>query len=143
MISATTITQLQKLQNKCVNLITGQGASMNKYASLQILRINDLIKLENCKFGYKLLNNILPERIVLLSQCDQFGNDLRKKHRYSTRQKKLLNKAKAQNKLYKSSIIYIGTECLNLLKWETRNKPNLQLFIESCKREIFDDYIKK
>ena len=37
MILATTITNLQKLQNNCIKLITGQGATMNKYASLKIL----------------------------------------------------------------------------------------------------------
>ena len=116
---------------------------MNKFASLQILHINDLIKLENCKFGYKLIKNTLPEHIIALSQSDQFGEDLRKPYRYSTRHKNLLNKHKAQNKLYRTCIIYIGTEYLNLLKWETRNKPNLQLFIESCKRELFDGYRTK
>ena len=45
MILATTITKLQKLQNQCVNLITEQGATMNKFASLQILCINNLINL--------------------------------------------------------------------------------------------------
>ena len=131
MVSVTTITQLQKLQNKCVNLITGQEATLNKFASLHTLRIIDLIQLENCKFGYKLLNYTLPEHIIALSQSDQYGKDLRKSHRYSTRHKKLLNKPKAQNKLYRSSIIYIGTEPLNSLKLETRQKPNLQLFVES------------
>ena len=143
MILATAITQLQKLQNKCVNLIMGQGATLNKFAFLQILHIDDLIKLENCKFGYKLLNYTLPECIIALSQSDQYGKDLRKSHRYSIRHKKLLNKPKAQNKLYRSCIVYIGTESLNSLKLKTRNKPNLQLFVESSKKEFSDVYKNK
>ena len=133
MISATTITQLQKLQNKCVNLITGQGATMNKFASLKILKIHDLIQLENCKFGYKLLHNQLPEHIIELSQSDQSGKNLQKTHKYDTRHKKLLNKPKAQNRLYRSCVVYIGTESLNAVKLETRNKPNLQLFVDAYK----------
>ena len=142
MISATTITRLQKLQNKCINLITGQGATMNKFASLKILKVQDLIQLENCKFGYKLLLYQLQEWIIELSQSDHSGKNLQKTHKYDTRLKKLLNKPKAQNKLYRSCIVYIGTESLNSIKLETRNMPNLHLFVAAYKKMIFEKYQK-
>ena len=142
MISATTVTKLQKLQNKCVKLITGQGATMNKFASLKILKIQDLIELGNCKFGYKLLHYQIPEQILELSQSDHSGKNLQKTHKYDTRHKSLLNKPKAQNKLYRSCIVYKGTDSLNSIKLETRNMPNLHLLVAAYKKLIFEKYQK-
>ena len=59
MIPNGTIEKLQKLQNRCLNYINGQTADKVNYYKLNILRVKDLIVLENCKYGYKVLNNLL------------------------------------------------------------------------------------
>ena len=140
MISRTEINKLQQIQNKCIFLINGKSATNHNYKELRILRINDLIKLENCKFGYKLSKQLLPPRISFLANHDQNDQSLLKTHPYQTRNKNLLNKPLAVQKAYKSCIVYKGTESLQPLKAETRSKPNLQSFARACKNYLFENY---
>ena len=119
-----TIKKLQKLQNKCIMLINGQKPSNKNYKSLRILKILELVKLENYKFGYKFVNKTLPPRILELTKHDHLGRNLVKSHSYNTRKKNLLNKPKANNKLYRSSVLYKGIGAIESLKAETLNQKN-------------------
>ena len=60
MSTATDLSNLQKLQNKGVALINNLPVDIKTYKKLNILRIKELLKLENCKFGYKLFHHELP-----------------------------------------------------------------------------------
>ena len=140
MIPPGTLSKLQKVQNKCIELINGQTATLENFELLGILQLSDLIKLENCKFGFKLINGSLPEKITSLIVSDHTGKNLSKLHRYNTRHKNLLNKPKASSKAYPDCIIYKGTDALQSLKAETREKPNLQSFINSCKKDFLSTY---
>ena len=140
MSTATDLSNLQKLQNKGVALINNTPADVKTYKKLNILRIKELLKLENCKFGFKLSHHELPPCIEELSKMDQFGNSLIKSHLYNTRKRKLLNKPLARTAKYKSCIIYIGTSAFEPLQVETRMKPNLPMFTKACKKEILIKY---
>ena len=131
---------LSKVQNKCIELINGKTATLENFQSLGILQLSDLIQLENCNFGFKLINDSLPERIKNLVVSDHTGKTLSKSHCYNTRHKDLLNKPKASSKAYRDCIIYKGTDTLQSLKAETREKPNLPSFITSCKKYFFFTY---
>ena len=74
----STISKLQKVQNKCIELINGKSITLKNYQSLGILHLMDLIELEICKFGYKLVNGVLPTKIMELEKCDQSGKQLSK-----------------------------------------------------------------
>ena len=54
---------------------------------LKLLTIREIINLELSKIGYKLLKDELPTQIVESLSTDAKANDLRKTHKYSTRQK--------------------------------------------------------
>ena len=140
MIPNGTVEKLQKLQNCCLGYINGKNANMVNYHKLNILRIKELIALENYKYGYKLVNNMLPPRLIELSKSDHVGKVLNKTHQYNTRYKNLLNKPLAKNKKYKSSIVYIGTSALEPLKVETIAKRSLSSFIYQCKKELLRNY---
>ena len=56
------------MQSRCKQFIYG-----NRQENDKILRICDLIKLENIKFGYKLVNNLLPAKIKQCAACDATG----------------------------------------------------------------------
>ena len=73
MIPLSTINKLQKVQSKCIELINGKPATPKNYKSLGILQLRDLIQLENCKFGYKLVNSALPGKIIALAKSNQTG----------------------------------------------------------------------
>ena len=68
MIPLSTINKLQKVQSKCIELINAQPAAPKNYKSLGILQLGDLIQLENCKFGYKLVNSALLEKNYSISK---------------------------------------------------------------------------
>ena len=55
------VNKIKKLQHHCLSLIMGnqKGTSL---AEEGILEIDQMITLENMKFGYKLINNLLPGR---------------------------------------------------------------------------------
>ena len=140
MIPNELVNKLQWLQNKSIQLINGKSPTNANYKLLGILRFKDLLKLENCKFGFKLINALLPPQICDLSTTDQCGKSLNKRHSYNTRNKNLLNKPLAGNKHYKNCNIYKGTTELESLKAETRAKTNLHSFITSCKYELLNTY---
>ena len=52
------VKKLQKLQNKCIMLVDLNKTPLeNKYKINKILRIKEIILLESCKLGYKIVNN--------------------------------------------------------------------------------------
>ena len=58
-LSNTTLMQLRKLQNKVIRIITGKKhIILNDFSELRILRVKQIISLENLKFAYKLNNDL-------------------------------------------------------------------------------------
>ena len=81
MISPSQLSRLQKLQNKCVMFINNRkhDKMCNKlFQMLRILKIKDLLHLENCKFAFKFINGLLPSPIESTVKKDQAGNSLTK-----------------------------------------------------------------
>ena len=138
MISGTHLKKLQKLQNKCVTLLSGKMPINSTYKTLGILPLTLLLKLENAKMGYKLVNDMLPVRIKELCFTNAEGEDLSRSHQYNTSKKHLPNNPKATNSKYKNSIIYKGPYEFSALKAETRNKQSLHLFQASLKKELLN-----
>ena len=136
-IPNTTIRQLQKLLNKAVQMIAGKKHITTKdYSKLRILRVKQIITLENLKFTYKLNNNLLPNKIKECSLHDHKGTLLKKKHRYNTRHKSLPNAPKAQSQHYLNSIFCASIREFQTLKGETRKIPVFSKFVSECKNVI-------
>ena len=85
MISNTELNKLQRLQDTCVSIIKNP-----KYTK-KILNVRDIVKLENLKFAYKLMNKMLPIKVCNAALSDHKGNSLKKSHRYCTRNKSIPN----------------------------------------------------
>ena len=60
MIKKEHLTKLQKLQNQCISLISNNDASTKVYQSLKIMKVKDIIKLQNLKLGFKVQHSQLP-----------------------------------------------------------------------------------
>ena len=73
------------LPKQCVRLISKDRATMTR--KYKILKFLDMIKMEMCKFGYKLVHKMLPEPLHKL--MDLRGQ--KKTHRYNTRNKYIPN----------------------------------------------------
>ena len=83
MINKSLITALQKLQNTCLAYL--------KLKNSKILNVNELIKLVNCKLGYRLTKKLLPIKIAEAFATDANNKSLIKNHRYNTRNKLIPN----------------------------------------------------
>ena len=92
--------KLQKLQNKCLSYLLHCRRINNKdYEKLEILKINEIITLENLKFGYKYYHDHLSHEINKNVLHDQHGHSLRKTHHYNTRGKNNLTIPLVKNHL--------------------------------------------
>ena len=131
-----TLSKLQNIQNKCVlEIKTGELNSI--YKSLRILRVKEIIDLEQKKFGYKFINDLLPIRVKTVVSDDQNKNTLVKKHNYNTRHKKIPNKPKARTKSYQNSFLCTWSNPYMSLSVETKQSTNIKLFTKRCKTDIF------
>ena len=74
------ITKLQKLQTKCLQLVQSNQTKSNPNRNLGILTIDEMIRLENMKFGYKLVHQVLPQKIAEICFIDSKDQSLIKSH---------------------------------------------------------------
>ena len=101
---------------------------------LGILSVTELIKLENMKFGHKLLSNDLPTEISKCVKNDHKGNSLIKAHGYNTRNKDIPNIPPAKNYKYLSSIFCKGSTALMQLPDYIKSIRNYSCFVHACKK---------
>ena len=85
------------------------------------------------KFGYKLIHNMLPIKIIEACLTDNKHQSLNQTHPYSTRNKKVPNLSPHMNKQYRDSFLCKGPQSWLALSVETKEKPNLKSFIRKCK----------
>ena len=119
------ITKLQKLQTKCLQLLQSNQTKSNPNRNLGILSIDEMIRLENMKFGYKLV--------------DSKDQSLIKSHQYSTRNKSVPNLPRNMNKLYRESFLCKGPQSWLTLSVETKRKYNLKTFTNKCKEILLSN----
>ena len=62
MINQYTKIKIQKILNSCFTLITGLPPTPENFKKEKMLRLQDLIQLENRKMGYQLEKNLLPPK---------------------------------------------------------------------------------
>ena len=79
MINQLAMNKIQKILNSCFNLITGLAPTPNNFKKEKMLRLHDLIQLENRKLGYQLDKNLLPLNLHKLLWTDSRNKSLQKK----------------------------------------------------------------
>ena len=136
MIDTTTKTKIQKVMNKCFNLITHQKPTPENFNTEGMLTLNQLIFLENEKLGYKQYNNMLPVNILKAFRTDSKHRDLHKQHRYKTRHKSKLNLPVANNRLYHTSFLTQALKAFDKLPEELRLCSNIMQFVTNCKARL-------
>ena len=139
MCSKQKINKLQKLQNRCLRLITNKKhLEPHKNKNLGILPIEKLINLELYKTSYKLLKNDLPVRIIECLTSDKDDHSLRKKHKYNTRNKHIPRYSRSLSSKYSNSFLHQCTKSFSALPVATRNKAMFQPFVSSLKNYLHD-----
>ena len=121
--------KIDNLLSKCVKIIGGNQ-------SCNILHLPSMITLENCKFGYRLINNLLLLNVSHCALTDHKGHSLVKKHSYLTRNKKVPNQPKVQCHKYNSSIFCTGYREFVRLSTDIKESKLFSTFIKSCKKKL-------
>ena len=119
-----------------MELIQNKQTKSTPNKNLGILTIEKIIRLENMKFGYKLVHQILPQKIVEICYEDSKQQSLTKTHQYSIRNKSVPNLPRNMNKLYRESFLCKGPQSWLTLSVETRDKYNLKMCIKKCKENL-------
>ena len=74
MVTRCLVNQVQALQDKAVKCIDLSLSKDVVYHTHKILAVDQMIKLEMCKMGYRLVNNLLPiqlSRALQTDHCDR------------------------------------------------------------------------
>ena len=105
--------QLQKLQNKCVQLINPYLHVENNYLTYNIPNLHQMIWLGNVKIWHQCSLGILPKNLALSMTGDHNAKSLIASHRYRTRSRKVPRIPNIQNKLYHESFLFKGLSGLH------------------------------
>ena len=130
--------KLQRLQDRCIQLITGQNATKELYQSISILRVAEIIRLQNLKLGYKVQHSQLPIKIKEACTTDSNKKSLEKTHHYNTRRKKEVNRPHPKSKWYMSSFMTKSVNEYQQLPHDIRQIKHLPSFVSKCKTFILD-----
>lgn len=132
--------RLKKLQDKCVKLINPRKSIQEIYKGHRILKLDELVELEQLKTWYKYYNQMLPQKLMKMMKEDQNKSNLEKQHQYNTRRKKELNLPFATTTLYRNSFYIQGCKSYSDLPPEIKEIKNYHLFVKKCKILLMDRY---
>ena len=132
------LVRLTRIQNKCVKLIEPSLDLNITYKKHKIMKIDELIKLEEIKFGYRQINKLLPNKLQHIVDHDSKGLTLAKSHVYNTRNKKIPNLPSSHHHKYRNSFLNKGIVSFSNLPYELKSKTSINSVIKGFKRAIFD-----
>ena len=113
MLSKSQVSDISHLQQKCIrHMIKKNSIPVDAiFRKLKLLKFSDMIKIELCKFGARISNNLLPKPIQELMKKRSGW----KTHGYDTRNKRILNTQKHTTTHFNISFMHHGiTEYSNL-----------------------------
>ena len=133
MINQGTMNKIQTTLNSCFNLITGLAPTPNNFKKEKMLRLQDLIQLENRKLGYQLDKNLLPLNLHKLLWTDSRNKTLQKTHQYNTRDKHLPNLPKVNTLNYQRGFQFQSIKDYEATPVEIRKSSTLSTFTRKLK----------
>ena len=105
--SKSTLKCIQTIQNTCLRCIEPKLWPEESNKKHKILKVEDLIKLEQYKLGYKACNKLLPTRLLTCLFTDSKDRSLKKSHGYNTRYKEIPNVPVMSSLKYRKSFMYM------------------------------------
>ena len=124
---------IQKQLNRSIAIV-----NKGKYplAKTNFLNLSNLIKLENYKLGYKLINKMLPKKLSADMSIDKNNNPLHKQHKYDTRNKNQLNIPKHKSSSYHNSFLCASIRDYSTLPHSITSCTSLHAFMVRCKHYL-------
>ena len=129
MLSASQLSDLQKVQVECINIVAG---ACNEFKQLHVLSVNQLIQNSLCRMGHKVSHRYLPE--LLLKIFNTHGGQ--KMHRYSTRNKHILNIQRHQDIRFNKSFLCRSIKEFGCLLGYLKNEKNTTKFDKALRKYI-------
>ena len=128
--------KLANIQNKCVQLIEPKKSIDRIYKDNNILKLENLIKVENVKTWHKYYTNTLPVKLMEMMREDHNKASLLKQHGYSTRRKKEINLPLATCHSYKTSFFVEGLKLYSDLPTEMKREKRLNRLVTMYKTHL-------
>ena len=135
MIKKKLMTEITRLQRKAVRLIDSTIPINKVFTKHRILTFEQLVRLEQCKLGYKLYNNLLPQNLAKSMKQDHNMQSIIKTHKYPTQNKHIPNLPHASADKYCSSFLYRAIKEYSDLNPTLQNCKTLSTFSHKCKKD--------
>ena len=133
MLQSIMLKKLANVQNKAVKLIDPILNKDKIFRKHKILKLDDMVKVEQCKLGYKLCHGLLPKALANNMVRDHNRYSISKHHKYQTRGKSIPNLPSAKGQNYRSSFLFNAIKLYSELDTELLNSKNLSIFVKHCK----------
>ena len=133
MLSHQQLNQLQKLQNKCVQLINPYLHVENCYETYKIPKLHQMIWLANVKLWHQCSLGRVPKNLGTSMTSDHNRKSLAATHTHHTRSRKVPRLPRVQNRLYCESFLFRGLSDYMKLNVETRNIKKYTTFVSKAK----------
>ena len=133
MINQSQLNRLQKLQDKAMHLLDQLKDTNSIYIDYKIPNLEKLIRIEQLKFAYQMIKDLLPVNLAKLVRTDHKGSTLLKTHKYSTRFKTEPNLPATKSSQYHSSFLHQSIKVFSTLPTHMKNTTNLKAFVRAIK----------
>ena len=140
MLSRTQIEKISNAQSTAIKLINPQLSLDEIIRTYSILKFQDMIGLEQCKWGYKLTHNLLPPQLAKNMMIDHKSQTTKKIHRYPTRNKTTPNLPNVVGNKYRNSFLFQSTRHYSAITECAKESPTLASFTNKCKRTLIAKY---
>ena len=136
MLNQSQTNWLQKLQDHAIQLLDLFKGLQSIYLNQKIPNLRKLIRIEQQKFAYRLIHNVLPVNLSKLVKTDHKGSNLSKTHDYNTRYKAELNLPATKSSLNHSSFLHQSIKVFSTLPTHVKNKTTLKSFTKTIKQLV-------
>ena len=138
MLSKSQILDISQLQHKCIIcMLKGSSIPLDAiFRKLRLVKFSDMIKIELCKFGARVSNNLLPKPILDLMK--KRGG--RKTHGYGTRNKNIPNTQRHTSSHFNTSFMRHGITEYSNLTLDLKSIMNISTFNSRLKNIVIASY---
>ena len=141
MTQRSDLCKLQKLQNRCMQIMHPNMPIECVYKNLGILTINEMLKLKNCKLWYKFYKGLLPAKLQNIMSVGSSHETLNKSHNYNTCRKRELNSPRASSLGYRKSFLIKGLADFSSLPQTIKSSASLKQFVKQCKNYLLGSHV--
>ena len=133
MLQGGMLKKIANAQKTAVKLIDPKLVSDEIFRKYKILKFVNMVKVEQCKLGYKLCHDLLPKALANNMVRDHNMHSISKCHKYQTRGKSIPNLPVVKGIKYRSSFLFNTIKLYSELDKELHACKNLSTFAKHCK----------